>query len=63
VLNALERAVQMVKRKKFGEVNRKKSVPKARDKRLVQIGARIYDSSLTFKQRRMILLEVGKWRG
>ena len=63
MLNALERAVQMVKKKKFVEVNRKKGVPRARDKRLVQIGARICDSSLTFKQRRMILLEVGKWRG
>ena len=53
----------MIKKKKFVEVNRKKDVPRARDKRLVQIDARICDSSLTFKQRRMILLEVGKWRG
>ena len=55
--------MQMEKQKKLVEVDRKKGVPRARDKRLVQIGARICDSSLTFKQRRMILLEVGKWRG
>jgi hypothetical protein len=71
VLIALERAMQMIKKKKLVEVNKKKgvpkardkSVPKARDKRLVQMQARICDSSLTLQQRRMILLEVGKWRG
>ena len=63
MLIALERAVKMIKNKKFVQVNERKEVPKARDKRLVQMQARICDSSLTFKQRRMILLEVGKWRG
>ena len=62
-VRTLERDMQMEKQKKLVEVDRKKGVPRARDKRLVQIGARICDSSLTFKQRRMILLEVGKWRG
>jgi hypothetical protein len=55
--------MQMIKKKKLVEVNKKKGVPKARDKRLVQMQARICDSSLTLQQRRMILLEVGKWRG
>jgi len=63
LLIALEGALEMVKKKKFAEVNKRKGVPKARDKRLVQMQARICDSSLTFKQRRMILKEVGKWRG
>jgi hypothetical protein len=53
----------MVKKKKLVEVNKRKGVPKARDKRLVQMHARICDPSLTLKQRRMILQEVGKWRG
>jgi hypothetical protein len=63
VLIALKGVMQMIKKKKFVEVNKRKQVPKARDKRLVQMHARICDSSLTFKQRRMILLEIGKWRG
>ena len=58
-----ERAIQMVKKKKIIEVNKRKGVSKARDKRLVQMRARICDPSLTLKQRRMILQEVGKWRG
>jgi len=59
----LERAVQMLKKKKYVEINRIKVGPRVRDKRLVQMQARICDPSLTLKQRRMILLEVGKWRG
>jgi hypothetical protein len=53
----------MIKKKKFAEVNKRKGVPKARDKRLVQMHARICDPGLTLKQRRMILQEIGKWRG
>ena len=63
MLITLERAVQMIKKKKFVELNKKRVVPKARDKRLVLMQARICDPSLTLKQRRMILQEVGKWRG
>jgi len=59
----LERAIDMIKKKKLVELNKTKVVPKARDKRLVQMQARICDPSLTLKQRRMILHEVGKWRG
>jgi len=53
----------MMKKKKYVELNKKKVVSKARDKRLVQMQARICDPGLTFEQRRMILYEVGKWRG
>jgi len=53
----------MIKKKKYVEVNIKKGEPRARDKRLVLMQARICDPSLTLKQRRMILEEVGKWRG
>ena len=53
----------MVKKKKIVDLNKSKGVSKARDKRLVQMQARICDSSLTLQQRRMILLEIGKWRG
>jgi hypothetical protein len=63
VLIVLKGVMQMIKKKILVEVNKKKEFPKARDKRLVQMRARICDSSLTFKQRRMILLEIGKWRG
>jgi len=59
----LERAVQMLKKKKYVEINRIKGGPRVRDKRLVLMQARICDPSLTLKQRRMILHEVGKWRG
>ena len=55
--------MQMVKKKKSVELNKRRVVPKARDKRLVLMQARICDSSLTHKQRQMILHEVGKWRG
>jgi hypothetical protein len=63
MLIALEGVMQMIKKKKHVEVNRRKSVSEARDKRLVQMHARICDPGLTLKQRRMILQEVGKWRG
>jgi hypothetical protein len=53
----------MLKKKKHAELSKKRVVPKARDKRLVLMQARICDSSLTHKQRQMILHEVGKWRG
>jgi len=53
----------MIKKKNFDELNKKKDEPRVRDKRLVQMQARICDPSLTLKQRRMILHEVGKWRG
>ena len=53
----------MIKKKKLVELNKKKVVPKARDKRLVLMQERICDPRLTLKQRRMILHEVGKWRG
>jgi hypothetical protein len=59
----LERAVEMIKKKKYVEINKKRTEPRVRDKRLVQMQARICDPSLTLKQRRMILHEVGKWRG
>jgi hypothetical protein len=55
--------MDMLKKKKLAELNKKRVVPKARDKRLVLMQARICDPSLTLKQRRMILQEVGKWRG
>ena len=55
--------MKMFKKKKYVEVNKSKGVSKARDKRLVLIQARICDPSLTLNQRRMILLEIGKWRG
>ena len=63
MLIALERAVKMLKKKKYIDANKSKGETKARDKRLVQMHARICDPSLTLKQRRMILQEVGKWRG
>ena len=53
----------MIKKKKVVESNKNKVGPRARDKRLVLMQERICDPSLTLKQRRMILHEVGKWRG
>ena len=63
MLIRLERAVRMIKKKKYVEINRTKGGPRVRDKRLVLMQERICDPSLTLKQRRLILHEVGKWRG
>ena len=59
----LERAVQMLKKKKYVEINKIKGGARVRDKRLVLMQERICDPGLTLKQRQMILHEVGKWRG
>ena len=53
----------MIKKKKYVEINRTKSGPRVRDKRLMLMQERICDPGLTLKQRRLILHEVGKWRG
>jgi hypothetical protein len=53
----------MLKQKKYVDINKIKGGSRVRDKRLVQMQARICDPSLTLKQRQMILHEVGKWRG
>jgi hypothetical protein len=53
----------MLKKKKYVEINRMKGGTRVRDKRLVLMQERICDPRLTLKQRRMILHEVGKWRG
>ena len=53
----------MLKKKKYVEINKTKGGPRVRDKRLMLMQERICDPGLTLKQRRMILHEVGKWRG
>jgi len=55
--------MKIIKKKKFVEVNKKRVESRVRDKRVVQMQARICDPGLTLKQRRMILHEAGKWRG
>ena len=63
VLIALGGAMKLIRKKKHVKTKKKMGISKARDKKLVQLKERICDPSLTLNQRRMILLEIGKWRG